>query len=415
MHASRATEDHQVQQRVATQTVRPVYRYAGDFTHREQARNHFIFALLIHTQRLTGDFGWHAAHHVVTGWDNRNRLFNRVNVSKGTGQLKDARQARFQHFRTQVIEFQLDVRAPWTVATTTFTDLHHHRTGHNVTTGKVFGVRRIALHETLTVFVQQITAFTTTAFGDQYTSTGDTGWVELPHFHILHRHARAQRHANTVAGIDVGVRRGLINTSCTARRQNGGLGFEVNRFAGFHADCRTAYDGTVVIFDQIQCIPFGEDSGFIFQVLLIQRMQQCVAGTVGRCGSTRRLLTAEVFRLTTKRTLINAAVIKTGEGQAHVLQFQNRFRTDVTHVFDRVLVTDVVGTFDGVIHMPFPVIVMGVTQRNGDSALRGDRMGTGREDFGQQGTGLARLGDLQRRAHTRAACADHHGIKFSYW
>jgi succinate dehydrogenase/fumarate reductase flavoprotein subunit len=35
---------------------------------------------------LEGHFGRNTAHHVVAGWDNRDRLFHRIDVSKGTGQ-----------------------------------------------------------------------------------------------------------------------------------------------------------------------------------------------------------------------------------------------------------------------------------------------------------------------------------------
>jgi hypothetical protein len=44
---------------------------------------------------------------------------------------------------------------------------------------------------------------------------------------------------------------------------------------------------------------------------------------------------------------------------------------------------------------------MGITERNGDAALRGYGMGTGRENFREQRTGLAALGNLQRRAYLR--------------
>lgn len=117
----------------------------------------------------------------------------------------------------------------------------------------------------------------------------------------------------------------------------------------------------------------------VFQVLLIKRVQQCVTGTVSCCRSACRLLAAEVFRLTAKRTLIDTTIIETRERQAHVFEFQNRFRPGFTHIFNRVLVTDIVRPFHGVVHMPFPVIFMGITQRNGNAALRRNGMGTGRK------------------------------------
>ena len=153
----------------------------------------------------------------------------------------------------------------------------------------------------------------------------------------------------------------------------------------------------------------------VFQVLLIQRVQQRMTGTVGRCRSTSRLLAAEVLRLAAKRTLINCAIVEARERQPHVVQLQNRFRTGFTHIFNSVLVTNVVRPFNGVVHVPFPVIFMGITERNGDATLRGYGMGTGWEHFREQRTSLPALGNLQRRAHTCAAGTNHNSIKFSDW
>ncbi|EJK91798.1 hypothetical protein UUU_11380 [Klebsiella pneumoniae subsp. pneumoniae DSM 30104 = JCM 1662 = NBRC 14940] len=415
MQARRAAEDHQVEQRVAAQTVGAVDRYAGDFAYREQARDHHVFALLIHGQRLTGDFGRDTAHHVVTGWDNRDRLFHRIDVGKGTGKFKDTRQTRFQNLFTEVIQFQFRVRAPRTVAAAAFADFDHDGTRHHVTARKVFSVRGITLHKAFAVFVQQVTAFAAATFGNQNPSPGDTGRVELPHFHILHRHAGADGHPDAVTRIDVGVGGGLIDTACAAGRQHGGAGFKVDHFAGLDAQGGTTDYRAVLVFHQIEGVPFGEDSGVVFQVLLIQSVQQGVTGTVSRRRGTRRLFAAEVLRLAAKRALINTAIVKTRERQSHVLQLKNRFRAGLTHVFDGVLVADIVRPFYGVVHMPFPVIFMGVTERDGDATLRGYGMGTGREHFGEQCTGLSALGNLQRRAHTCAAGTDDNSIKLSDW
>ncbi len=265
------------------------------------------------------------------------------------------------------------------------------------------------------MFVQQVAAFTAAAFCYQHARTGDTGWVELPHLHILHRYASADSHTDAVTGVDMGVRSGLINTACAAGRQHGGTGFEVDYFTGFNAQGGTTDDGAIFVFHQIQRIPLGEDGGFVLQVLLVQRVQQGVTGTVRSRRCTCRLLAAEVLRLAAKRTLIDGAVLQAGERQPHVVKLQNRFRAGFTHIFNGVLVTDIVGAFHRVVHMPFPVIIMGITERNGDATLRRYGMGTGREHFREQRTGLAALGNLQRRAHTCAASANHYSVKFSDW
>ncbi|SVK50289.1 Uncharacterised protein [Acinetobacter baumannii] len=269
VHAGGTAEHHQVQQRVAAQTVGAVHRYAGDFAHGEQPRDHHVFAFLVYGQRLTGHLGRNAAHHIVTGWDNRDRLFHRIDVREGAGQLQNARQTGFQHLFAQVIQLQLGVRAPRTVAAAAFADFDHDRTGNHVAARQIFGVRRITLHEALAVFVQQVTAFAAAAFGHQHARAGDAGRVELPHFHVLHRHAGAQRHADTVAGVDVGVGGGLVNAACAAGRQHGGFGFEVNHLTGFDADSRGADHRAVLVFHQIERIPLRENGGVVFQVLLV--------------------------------------------------------------------------------------------------------------------------------------------------
>src|SRR5690606_8965259 len=115
-------------------------------------------------------------------------------------------------------------------------DFLDHRTSHDVTTGQVLGVRRIALHEALAMDVDQVTTFTTATFGHQHAGTGDTGGVELPHFDVLDRHTGTQRHADTVTGIDQGVGGGSVDATRAAGGQDHGLGTDVDGLAGLDAD-----------------------------------------------------------------------------------------------------------------------------------------------------------------------------------
>ncbi len=238
MQASCTTEHHQVEQRVAAQAVGTVNRYARHFTHGEQARDDGVLRLFVHGDGLAMNVGGNAAHHVVAGWNDRNRRDHRVDVGEGLGQLADTWQAAVQHFLAQVVQLQQYVVAcsGHAVAGDDFLD---HGTGNNVAAGQVFGVRRVTLHEALAVVVDQVATFTAATFGYQYTGAGDAGRVELPHFDVLHRNAGTQGHADTVTGIDQGVGGGGVDTTCTASGQNGGLGPDVDGFAGFDADAIT--------------------------------------------------------------------------------------------------------------------------------------------------------------------------------
>ena len=375
-----------------------MYRYAGYLAHREETVNKLVFALMATGQldRLTVNIGGNTAHHVVTGGNNRNRLFHRVGLGKGNSQFTDAWQAAVQHFLTQVIQLQEHVIAIG-AGTTPIQDFHHHGAGHNVTGRQVFGVRRITLHEALAVLVDQVATLAPATLGHQHTGTGNTGGVELPHFNVLNRQTRSQGHANAVAGVDQGIGGRSVDTAGTPGGKDGSLGLEEHGFAGFDVDGDDTTDIAISVFYQLGGVPLVIELGAVFQVLLVQGVQQRVAGTVsGRTGTCRLATLTEVLGLTTERTLVNTAFFGTGERQAHVVQLEDRFRAHITHVFDSVLVTDVVGALDGIVHVPAPIIVgIGRRDRTGNAALGGNGVRTGRENFGNQRGLETGLGHLQ--------------------
>src|SRR3546814_333902 len=101
-------------------------------------------------------------------------------------------------------------------ATTAIEDFHHHGARYHVTAGEILVVGRITLHQTLAIFIDEITAFATAAFGYQHTGTVDASGMELPHFDVLHLHAGTQTHADAIAGIDHGVGGGGKDATGTA-------------------------------------------------------------------------------------------------------------------------------------------------------------------------------------------------------
>ncbi len=259
------------------------------------------------------NIGRDTAHHVVAGRDDWNRVFRRINVSEGFRQLYDTRQTLTKHFFAQVIQLQEHVVALLATAAA-FEDFHDHGTRHDVTARQVFGVGRIALHETLAILVDQVATFTTATFGDQRARTVNTGRVELPHFHVLHREAGAQRHADTVTGVDQGVSGRRVDASSTAGRQHGGFRLNVHHFAGFDTHGDTAHHVTVGVLDQIHRVPLVQERGVVLQVVLVKGVQQRVTGTVGGGAGTCGLTTfTKVLGLTTERTLIDAAIVETRE------------------------------------------------------------------------------------------------------
>src|SRR5690606_41571154 len=111
-------------------------------------------------------------------------------------------------------------------------------------------------------------------------------------------------------------------------------------------------------------IPFIEEGGVVLDVVLVQGVQQRVTGTVGGGTGTGSLTALTVvLGLTTEGALIDAALLGAGARQTHVLQLEHGLRTYGAHVFAGILVTEAVGTLDGVRHVAAPA---GVRITRGD-------------------------------------------------
>src|SRR5258705_105335 len=73
-------------------------------------------------------------------------------------------------------------------------------------------------------------------------------------------------------------------------------------------------------------------------------------------------------------SLIDLAVLQAVERHAHVLELDHHFDRAAAHVLDRILIPEIVGALDRVVHVPVPVIFRAVCQRRGNATLRCDRM-----------------------------------------
>ena len=132
----------------------------------------------------------------------------------------------------------------------------------------------------------------------------------------------------------------------------------------------------------------------MFNVVLIKRVQQRVTSTVSSSAGTSSL--GRVIRalgLTAERTLVDATLLGTRERQTHMLKFKHCFRANRTHVLDSVLVTDIIRTFDGIVHVPAPIIVrISGGDGAGDATLRRHSVRASRKHFSYNGGLVTTLG-----------------------
>src|SRR5260221_301561 len=93
-----------------------------------------------------------------------------------------------------------------------------------------------------------------------------------------------------------------------------------------------------------------------------------------------------------------------------MLELDHRRRRFAAEIFDRILVAEPVRPFDGVVHVPLPVIRPHVAEARSDAALRRDGVAARREDLGDAGRLQSGSGGAHGRGKTSASSTDNHHV-----
>ncbi len=384
-----------------------MHGHAGRFADGVQPRHHGVVVVADLLHHFTVVVGRDAAHVVVHGRNDRDRLLVHVDAGEDAGALGDARQLLVDHARAEVGQVEQDVVLVLADAAA-FADLDGHRTADHVARGQILVVRCIALHEALAAAVAQDAAFTADTLGDQAAGAVDAGRVELHELHVLHGDAGTHGQAATVAG--AGVRRGgaEVGTAVAAGGQHHALGAEQVQRAIGHVQGQHAAAGAFVVEDQVEREVLDHEARIVLQRLLVQGVQHRVAGTVGRrAGTLRRRAFAVLGGHATERTLVDLAFGGARERHAVVFKFDDGRDGLTAHVLDGVLVTQPVRPLDGVEEVVAPVVLAHVAECGRNTALGGNGVRTGREDLGQAHGLQALGGQAERGAQAGTAGADH--------
>src|SRR5580693_9518905 len=200
-------------------------RDARRLANRHQTRHHRIGVVLGRTDDLRRDRGRNAAHHVMDGRDHRDRLLVRIDAGENARGLDDARQARAEDIRRQLLEMRVNVVLLFADAAA-LADLDRLGPADYVAGGEVLFAGRIFGHEALALAVGQIAALAAGALGNQNARAINPGRVELDELHVLQWQPGPQYHRVAVAG--AGVRRGagLVDPAAAAGRNDGHVGAE---------------------------------------------------------------------------------------------------------------------------------------------------------------------------------------------
>jgi hypothetical protein len=234
--------------------------------------------------------------------------------------------------------------------------------------------------------------------------------VELIELHIHQRHSATERNGKTISGAGHGVGRHSEDSSEATGGPENGLGVDGVDFAGTQLEGDDATGPTVVTDEQVQSMKLVHEVDVVFDALLVECLQDHVAGAVsGVAGALDRTF-AKIARVSSEPALIHATIGKPVEGQAHVLELEHCFDGLTRENLSRILIDEVVTTFDGIEHVPLPVVFFDVAQRRGDAALSSSGVRTWRIEFADDGNiGLA--GHLNRGHQSRATRADDDRVK----
>ena len=162
-------------------------------------------------------------------------------------------------------------------------------------------------------------------------------------------------------------------------------------------------DAAVAVGDEVEREPLLVHRDAALDQLLVEDVQQHVAGDVGRVGGARRAAGAE-------RALGDAAVVHAREHRAHVLELVDVARALGAHDGDRVLVAEVVGALDGEEGVVLGAVLAGVAERGVDAALGRARVAARRVQLRDDADVGAVAGRLDGGAHAREACSHHHHV-----
>ncbi len=221
---------------------------------------------------------------------------------------------------------------------------------------------------------------------------------------------RAQRKPAAVARAGVRGRGSEIRAAVAAGREHDTVRAEQMHRAFAHVEREHAPADAFLVKDEIEREVLDEEARVVLERLLIERMQNRVAGAVRGCTRALRGALAIMRRHAAERALIDLAVFGARERHAVVLELDDRGNRLAAHVFDRVLIAEPVRTLDRVVEMEPPVVLAHVAERGRDAALRRDRMRARRKHF-REARGLKPgRREAECRAQTRAAGADHDDV-----
>ena len=136
----------------------------------------------------------------------------------------------------------------------------------------------------------------------------------------------------------------------------------------------------------------------LLDAVFVQRVQNRVAGAGSSITSAAHRALAIIASVTAEGSLGDFAILGPTERHAKMLKFINRLRCVKSENLLRVLVAEVIATFDGVVPVPDWMVLFFVAERGADPALGGTGVAAGWEELRDHryiGSGRSPIGGVQ--------------------
>eukprot|EP01084_Bolivina_argentea_P137075 241402_1 len=285
---ARLTEDDDIEQGVGSQAVGTVDGGAGGLTSSQEAGHDGVLVAVTGVDDLTGPQGRDTTHGVVDSGHNGDGLLGDIDTSEGLGGLGDTGQLGGELGGLDVVELQVDV-VTLGAATTAGEDLTGDGTADDITAGQLHGLGGVALHEALTLLVDEVATLTAGTLSDEDTGAVDAGGVELDELHIRVGQASTADHGATITGASLGGGGGEEAAAEATGGQDGVLGAEtvdgtVIDAHGHQTVADTVHD------DQIQRVVLVEEVDTVLEGLTVKGVEHGVTGTItGAAGAAGEL------------------------------------------------------------------------------------------------------------------------------
>ena len=146
-------------------------------------------------------------------------------------------------------------------------------------------------------------------FGDEASSTVDTGRVELNELQILQRKTSTSNHGISVSGACVCARAAEVRSSISTSSEYSLVCPESVQGTVLHVKSDDTH-ALAILHNQVQSEVLNEEVGVVSQRLAVEGMKECVSCSVSGSSATICLATlAKLQRLATEGTLIDLALL----------------------------------------------------------------------------------------------------------